>query len=333
MCDYILDQDVLVPLSTIFIKGQDNFSLLRTAAWLFSNICRNIKKSPSMLDTVFFPGLRIVAKAIHTDDKEALTDICWSLSFLTDGLEDIKQIQVVIDLDICPRVVGLLAHHPSEDMRTALLRTVGTIAMGTRVCTQTLIDCGALSALKPFLNSPHTKIRKETCWVLSNIAAGSIDQVDALLHADLAPEIIRLLATDPDYRVRKEACWVIHNVTQRGLKKPSLVQCVVEYGVIQPLCEILQVRENKLISIALGALKNIIAVGEQKENTDDKNVNQYALLVEEYGGMDLIYKLQQHENEEIYKQAYKLIDMYFNAEEEEVLQPSTFSFQAESFDF
>ena len=40
-------------------------------------------------------------------------------------------------------------------------------------------------------------------------------------------------------------------------------------------------------------------------------VNQYALFVEEAGGMVTIHNLQQHDNIEIYRKAYNIMDKYF----------------------
>ncbi|KAJ2141112.1 Importin subunit alpha-1, partial [Coemansia sp. RSA 637] len=46
-------------------------------------------------------------------------------------------------------------------------------------------------------------------------------------------------------------------------------------------------------------------------------INQYALFIEEAGGMDKIHNLQLHDNIEIYKKAYSIIDKYFSEEGEE----------------
>jgi len=42
-----------------------------------------------------------------------------------------------------------------------------------------------------------------------------------------------------------------------------------------------------------------------------------AVYIEEAEGLDKIEKLQQHENNEIYKKAYNIIDKYFGEEEED----------------
>ena len=41
---------------------------------------------------------------------------------------------------------------------------------------------GILDLLKELINHPKTTIRRETCWIASNIAAGTASQVLALLN-------------------------------------------------------------------------------------------------------------------------------------------------------
>jgi hypothetical protein len=53
------------------------------------------------------------------------------------------------------------------------LRTIGNIVTGNDQETQYAIDCGALEALNNLIYSKKKSIRKEVCWTLSNITAGT----------------------------------------------------------------------------------------------------------------------------------------------------------------
>jgi len=75
--------------------------------------------------------------------------------------------------------------------------------------------------------------------------------------------------------------------------------------------------DNKIIQVALDGLDNILKIGEiDKVAAGPGAVNQYALYVEEAGGMITIHNLQQHDNLEIYKKAFNIMDKYFPDEEE-----------------
>jgi hypothetical protein len=58
------------------------------------------------------------------------------------------------------------------------LRTVGNIVTGDDMQTQIIINCGALPCLLNLLTTSHKKsIKKEACWTISNITAGTKEQI------------------------------------------------------------------------------------------------------------------------------------------------------------
>ena len=49
--------------------------------------------------------------------------------------------------------------------------------------TQHIIDSGALPCLRMLVGHQNKEIQKETCWTLSNIAAGTVDQIQGVLDS------------------------------------------------------------------------------------------------------------------------------------------------------
>lgn len=90
---------------------------------------------------------------------------------------------------------------------------------------------------------------------------------------------------------------------------------MVGAGCIKPLCDLLSSKDAKLLGVVLEALENILCVGENI--TKNNNGNPYTTLIEECEGLDKLEELQQHANEEIYKRSLKMLENYFNAEEED----------------
>jgi hypothetical protein len=68
------------------------------------------------------------------------------------------------------------------------LRTVGNIVTGDDMQTQVIISCGALTCLLHLLKTAQKKsIKKEACWTISNITAGTKDQIQAVIDAGASP--------------------------------------------------------------------------------------------------------------------------------------------------
>lgn len=74
--------------------------------------------------------------------------------------------------------------------------------------------------------------------------------------------------------------------------------------------------DNRIIQVALDGLENILKVGENDKEANPGSVNQYALHIEECGGMVTIHQLQHHENLEIYKKCFFIMDKYFPDEDD-----------------
>lgn len=94
------------------------------------------------------------------------------------------------------------------------------------------------------------------------------------------------------------------------------ISYMVQQQVIKPLCEILDCPDNKIIQVALDGIDNILKAGAEEALSNDTNTNPYALLVEEFNGLDKIYELQNHEHNTIYEKSKSIIDKFFSGEDE-----------------
>jgi importin subunit alpha-6/7 len=82
--------------------------------------------------------------------------------------------------------------------------------------TQHVIDAGAIECLRTLVLHSNREIQKEACWTLSNIAAGTVSQIQQVLDSGCMPSLMEITSTVTDAEVKSEACWVILNATSCG---------------------------------------------------------------------------------------------------------------------
>jgi importin subunit alpha-6/7 len=160
--DLVLQAGAMQPLLNQFNQNS-KVSMLRKATRTLSNFCRGKPQPDFELVRLSLPTL---ANLVFSPDEEVLTDACWALSYLSDGLNE--KVQAVIESGICRRLVELLLN-PSPAIQTPALRTVGNIVTGDDLQTQYVINNHALPCLLTLLSSPKKGIRKEACSTISNI--------------------------------------------------------------------------------------------------------------------------------------------------------------------
>ena len=132
-------------------------------------------------------------------------------------------------------------------------------------------------------------VRKEACWTISNITAGTSDQIRQVYDSGLFTACCQMLCND-DIEVKKEAVWAISNTTTSA-DMPLLIK-LIEAGMINSLCVSLRLKSVKMVAVALEGISTLLEIGAKNFMKDNENL--FALEVERVGGLEALEELQHH---------------------------------------
>merc|ERR1719469_5488 len=334
----MLSAGVMCPLVRCLKANPHNLSLQRIGSWALSNLVdgqfqqnnsnsvnnKNERIACSEIDArMILPTLR---RLLIMSDAEVLSHTCWTLSHLCDGPSSHIAAVVSPAGGLVPRLVDLLLH-PSWRVTKPALRTIGNVVCAECVeesssmsvehatvppipadYTEIILECGAVPRLKELITHGNREIQKEACWTLSNIAAGTVDQIQAVIDCGAISPLVKL-ASDPstDQEVRSEACWVVLNATSCG--SDAQIEVLVAEGCVSVLGVLLG--EASMVMMALEGLERVLQVEEAKEMEVSLEENHDAASRGSLVSASLIEALKQHKNTAVSKRAQKIWKQHF----------------------
>ena len=194
-----------------------------------------------------------------------------------------------------------------KNIINSIHRILGGITNGDDFDTSSIIDHGFLSDFSIMLNIEDTLFRREICWIISNIAAGTENQISHLLNEPhLFDQIIKLIS-DSQIKVKREAIWCLCNIT----KHANLNQIIhlIESNIFEVFVYILEINSSEtMIILILEALPNIFECALQYKKLSFPGVLN---LIYDCGLANIIEQLQKHDSDTIYQKALNLLETYF----------------------
>jgi len=174
---------------------------------------------------------------------------------------------------------------------------------------QIVLDAGYLDLIEPFVNHFCNSLRKEVIWSISNILAGSHQQIEAVLSRDHIVESIIHAGRHGQQPIKREATWCIGNATVDAVS--SQIKKMANFGAIEVLCNMLNPvydLNDENVKVIVEALDAFLKVYGKS------GYNPYADQVEEYRGLDFLEDRQAENNigEDTYNAIVELMKKYWS---------------------
>ncbi|KAK4316726.1 hypothetical protein Pmani_012134 [Petrolisthes manimaculis] len=175
----------------------------------------------------------------------------------------------------------------------------------------TLSDrCSAGGILAPIhnilKNSTVEKQRKYAAWVLSNIAAGTTQQVQKLLDEGVLLTLLDVISKDSN-NVVKEAAWALTNLVPEWTTNQR--KQFVDSGGVDSLASLIP-RFQKESSLSTNLNEALEAI-DTLLTEDSDNVNKIKDKIEEAIGLDILLELRTHNEATVVSTVDKLLFKHF----------------------
>ena len=299
----LIENKIFDKILTI-LSTTNNESYINLSAWAISNF---FKVKPVLNYDICKKAFNNIARAVliyNKDDEDFITDVCFFFSVVTHKYKEFNQ--EIIDTGLLQKIIKFLDTKKKNIILTSL-RIIGNIACTENANqTQKLIDLGVLEKLKYTLFNENISIRRESAFILSNIAAGTQKQIEAVIDQNFF-QILYKVFTNDNQKVKKEAIIAIANLT--NVEDEKYMKKIFEDNILMIILELLKKEDAFYILIGLEILVNIFIFSEKK-----KKKKEFQNECEKMGISDVLEKLQMNENQMVYEKTLTILETYFETE-------------------
>ncbi|KAF3442880.1 hypothetical protein FNV43_RR16798 [Rhamnella rubrinervis] len=306
----LLSQGALPSLARMMLPNKG--STVRTAAWALSNLIKG-PDSKAATDLIRVDGvLDAIIRHLRKADDELATEVAWVVVYLS-ALSNVAT-SMLVKSDVLQLLVERLATSNSLQLLIPVLRSLGNLVAGDLHTTNAILVPGheitdnVVGVLVKCLKSEHRVLKKEAAWVLSNIAAGSVEHKQLIYSSDAVPLMLRLLSIAP-FDIRKEVAYVLGNLCVApadGDGRPNLMLdhliSLVRKGCLAGFTDLVRSADTEAAKLGLQFMELVLRGMPNGEG---------AKLVEQVDGIDAMERFQFHENEDLRNMANGLVDKYF----------------------
>ncbi|KAK6126034.1 hypothetical protein DH2020_040148 [Rehmannia glutinosa] len=286
---------------------QSSLPVAEQCAWALGNVAGEGQELRNVL--LSQGALQPLARMMLPNKGSTVRTAAWALSNLIKG-PDPKAATELIRIDGVPDAILRHMKKGDEELTTEVAWVVVYLTALSNVATSMLAKTDLLQILVDRLASSNSLqlLIPESAWVLSNIAAGSVEHKKLIHSSEAVLLLIRLLSTAP-FDIRKEVAYVLGNLCvapSEGSGRPNLIVehlvSLVGRGCLGGFVDLVRSADVEAARLGLQFLELVLRGMPNGEGPK---------LVETEDGIDAMERFQFHENEDLRNMANELVDKYF----------------------
>ncbi|KAH1216758.1 Importin subunit alpha-9 [Glycine max] len=276
-------------------------------AWALGNVAGEGEELRNVL--LVQGALLPLARMMLPNRGSTVRTAAWALSNLIKG-PDPKAATELVRIDGVLDAIIRQLKKADDELATEVAWVVVYLSALSNIATSMLVKSNVLELLVHKLatsNSLQLMI-PEASWVLSNIAAGSVEHKQLIYSSEAVPVLLRLLSAAP-FDIRKEVAYVLGNLCvspTKGDDKPSLILehlvSLVEKGCLPGFIDLVRSADIEAARLGLQFIELVL-----RGMPNGKGPK----LVEQEDGIEAMERFQFHENEDLRTMANTLVDKYF----------------------
>ena len=177
----------------------------------------------------------------------------------------------IISLNMLQKIIQFIDHE-NEDIIFYSLKIVGNFAMKEdSFFTQKIIELNVLDGLKKTLNKEYKEnIRIESSFTISNIAAGTQEQIMNLYQNNFDVLLIDIIENEEESKIKTNCLWALYNFS--CIKNGQYLEDLIKKGLMRIIIGRFKKDEGDVLSCSLEALDNLFKYEKQIGNPAISNV-------------------------------------------------------------
>ena len=210
-----------------------------------------------------------------------------------------NNLNLIRELNLLPKIIEL-TNSENGDIILFSMKIIGNFAMDNDSSyTQTLLDLNVIDVLKKTLKKEYDhispNIRKEASLTVSNIAAGTQEQLIKLYDNNFYEILVDIIENEEEIPCKNNCLWAIYNFT--CIKNNEYIKEIVKKGIIKIIIQRFNIDHDELLGCSLEALYNILQC--EKNIRNPANINIIEKEIKDLDVLNAIKNLKETNFEEI----------------------------------